>query len=120
MIGPVALVRKRIVKDSGFEQNDLDDPLGEHLMHRWKQWRTDILKLQNINISRFVKPIGFGNIVTWEIHHFSVASMTGYGSCSYLRLVNEKDRVHCSLLMGKARVVLRKPMTISRLELLLL
>ena len=75
------------------------------------------MKLQNINISRCVKPIRCGNIVTCEIHHLSDASTTGYGSCSYLRLVDEKDRVHCSLLMGKARVVPRKPMTIPRLEL---
>lgn len=52
-----------------------------------------------------------------ELHHFSDASQSGYGQCSYLRLTNENDQVHCSLVMGKARVTPLKPVTIPNLEL---
>lgn len=40
------------------------------------------------------------------------------GQCSYLRLVYSKNRVHCSLVVGKSRVTPLKPATIPRLELI--
>ena len=50
-----------------------------------------------------------------ELHHFSDASQSGYGQCSYLRLMDKKKRVHCSLVIGKARVAPLKLVTIPRL-----
>ena len=47
----------------------------------------------------------------------SDASGTGYGQCSYLHLVNDNNHVHCSFVMGKARVAPRKTVSIPRLEL---
>ena len=47
----------------------------------------------------------------------SDASQVGYGRCSYLRVVDKNGRIHCSLVMGKARVAPLKTVTIPRLEL---
>ena len=47
----------------------------------------------------------------------SDASGTGYGQCSYLRLVDDNNHVHCSFVMGKACVAPRKTVRIPRLEL---
>ena len=66
---------------------------------------------------RCFKPEGFGEVKTVELHHFSDASTEGYGQCSYLRLIDEKDQVCCSFVMGKVCVTPLKPITISRLEL---
>ena len=52
-----------------------------------------------------------------ELHHFSDACQNGYGKFSYIRLVDEKNRVHCSLVMGKSGVMPLKTVTIPRLEL---
>lgn len=52
-----------------------------------------------------------------ELHHFSDASTEGYGQCTYLHLTDINDRVHCSLVTGKARVAPLKLVTIPRLEL---
>ena len=52
-----------------------------------------------------------------SLHHFSDASELGFGQCSYIRMVDEKDRVHYSLLLGKSRVVPKKFISILRLEL---
>ena len=46
-----------------------------------------------------------------SIHHLSDASEQGYGQYSYIRMVDEEGRIHCSLLLGKSRFVL-----IPRLE----
>ena len=52
-----------------------------------------------------------------ELHHFSDASLAGYGTCTYLRVQDQQDNVHCSLVMAKARVAPIKVMTVLRLEL---
>ncbi|KAK3737868.1 hypothetical protein QZH41_019749, partial [Actinostola sp. cb2023] len=67
--------------------------------------------------SKCFKPKDFGRIVNTELHHFSDASTKGYGQCSYLRLVNENQRIHCAFVTGKSRVTPLKPVTIPRLEL---
>lgn len=51
------------------------------------------------------------------MHHFSDASEVAYGTASYLVLVNDQGRIHCSLLMGKSRVSPLKQNTVPRLEL---
>lgn len=44
-----------------------------------------------------------------------LAIQNGYGQCSYLRLVDDKGVVSCSVVMSKYRVVSLKPITIPRL-----
>ena len=41
----------------------------------------------------------------------------GYGAVAYLRLVDVFDRIHCSFVMGKARLAPIHEITIPRLEL---
>ena len=41
----------------------------------------------------------------------------GYGAASYLRLVDDKGRIHCGLVMAKSRVAPLKTVTIPRMEL---
>ena len=43
--------------------------------------------------------------------------MEGYSQCSYLRLINEQDQVHCSFVVGKAWITPLKHKTIPRLGL---
>lgn len=62
--------------------------------------------LKKIQIARCYVPANFGRVVKRELHHFSDASTTGYGQCSYLRLKNEHGNVHCVLVMGKSRLEL--------------
>ena len=52
-----------------------------------------------------------------QLHNKSDAPQSGYGQCSYLRLIDENGRIHCSLVMGKAHVATRETVTIPRLEL---
>ena len=51
------------------------------------------------------------------MHNFADASTSGYGQCSYLRVKDEDENVHVSLVMGKSRVAPTKITTIPRLEL---
>ncbi len=94
-----------------------DDPLPEHLRPRWECWRKDLVNLEKMQIARCYVPANFGKVVKRELHHFSDASTTGYGQCSYQRVKNEDGDVHCALIMGKSRVSPTKVTTIPRLEL---
>ena len=116
-ISPVILIGKQILQEMCADNLDWDDPLPEKLYSRWDKWRSGLKDLTMIKIQRCVKPKDFGTVTVAEMHHFSDASTSGYGQCSFLRLINESDRVHCSLLLGKSRVTPLKPITIPRLEL---
>ena len=116
-LAPYVLVGKQILQEMCRDGADWDDPLPEPLCQKWERWRQDLPQLASTKIPRCYKPEGFGKVVSAELHHFSDASMTGYGQCSYLRLVDEHGKVHCSLVMGKARVTPLKITTIPRLEL---
>ena len=84
---------------------------------RWERWRSELPALEKLKVPRCHKPNEFREIKTVKFLHFSDASQNGYGQCSYLRLIDSNDRIHCSLVMGESRVAPLKPVTIPRLEL---
>lgn len=73
---------------------------------------------ESSSVCRCIKPKGFGQITSAQLHHFSNASGSGYGCVSYLRLVNTKYEVHTSFIMEKSWVAPLKQTTMSRLELI--
>ena len=116
-LAPFVLTGKQILQEMCKQGAGWDDPLTGELQSRWERWREDLPGLASVKISRGYQPENFGKVVKYELHHFSDASSTGYGQCSYLRLINQKGNVHCALIMGKARVTPLRVFTIPRLEL---
>ena len=116
LVAPVLLEGKSILQElcrSGLDWDPIPDPV----QSRWEKCRTELHLLKNFSSPRCYKPKNFGRIVKTELHHFSNASSKGYGQCSYLRLKNDQGQIHCSLVIGKARVAPLKTVTIPRLEL---
>ena len=68
-------------------------------------------------MERCIKSRNFRTIIKISLHNFSDASEIGYGQCSYLRVVDENENIHCSLIMDKTRVAPRNFVFIRRLEL---
>ena len=68
-------------------------------------------------MDRCIKPVDFGTVVSRQLHSFCNACSSGYGQVTYLRIENDKGDLHCSFLMGKARLAPVKPTTIPCLEL---
>ncbi len=116
-VAPYVLNGKRILQEMCRQGSGWDDPLSPALSPRWERWQDDFVNLEKVNIPRCYVPAEFGKVVKTEIHHFSDASTCGYGQCSYLRMINVKDEIHCTFLIGKARVSPSKIITIPRLEL---
>ena len=115
-IAPFILEGKAILQEMCKRGVDWDDEVCDHLRPRWDQWKGDLRNLKAIHLPRCYKPPGFGPVSRVELHHFSDASTTGYGMCSYLRFISG-DRIHCTLVVAKARVSPTKVVTIPRLEL---
>ena len=116
-IAPLLLEGKGIIQDLCRCGVDWDDPIPDVVKARWERWRLELHVLQSFSVPRCFRPEDFGKVVKKELHHFSDASTKGYGQCSYLRLTDDSNNVHCSFVMGKSRVTLLKPVTIPRLEL---
>ena len=73
--------------------------------------------LQDMNVTRWIKPKNFDKVIHCSLHYFSDACKTGYGMSAYIRLVNVEGVVHCSLLLGKSQIATLKFISISRLQL---
>ena len=81
-----------------------------------KEWKKVITRLEHIDelyVRRCIRPDNFWKISDISIHHISDASEQGYGQCSFIRMVDEEGKIHCSLLLGKSRVV---PKCLSQFE----
>lgn len=116
-VAPFILLGKQILQQLCRDKAGWDEPLPEELRAQWELWLQDLLNLSELKINRCYIPTSFTDVKQYEIHHFSDASVIGYGECSYLRAINTDGDVHCSLVMGKARVAPTKVTTVPRLEL---
>ena len=110
MLAPLILVGKTILQESCRDGADWDDKVPE-------PFPEPLPLLSGLKIPRCYKPESFGELKSVELHHFSDASKDAYGQCSYLRLTDHSDHIHCSLVMAKSRIAPLKPVTIPRLRL---
>lgn len=116
-VATVLLEGKAILQELCRYDIDWDDPIPAEIQTRWRKWRSEIQELQSFAIPRCYKPANFAQVAKAELHHFSDTSVKGYGQCSYLRLIDEDGQIHCSFVVGKARVTPLKLVTVPRLEL---
>ena len=94
-----------------------DEIVQQDVQSDWAKWVEKMNQFENLAVSRCIQTADFGEIKSVTLHHLSDASENGYGQCSYIRLVDNDNRVHCSLLLGKSRVVPKKFISVPRLEL---
>ena len=106
-----------LVQDLCKRKFDWDDPIPQEDLTRWQAWMSELPKLEHFRVERCFKPRGFGEVESCQLHLFSDASEAAYGAATYLRMVSSSGDVHCSFVMGKARLSPLKPVTIPRMEL---
>ncbi|XP_026054611.1 uncharacterized protein LOC113040501 [Carassius auratus] len=116
-IAPLLLSGKLVLQEMCRNGTGWDDPLPKELQPSWEHWKADLVNLEKISIPRCYVPANFGKVIKRELHHFSDASNSGYGQCTYLRLTSKEGNIHCALVIGKSRVAPIKVQTIPRLEL---
>ena len=114
---PAILPMKVLLQELCKSKLDWDDPIPYDMEIQWKELLQQLPLLNSFSIPRCYKPEKYGSVVSARIHHFSDASEKAYGYVSYLRLVDDRDIVHCSLLIGKTKLAPLKSLTVPRLEL---
>jgi hypothetical protein len=117
---PFMLEARRIYLNLCCEKFSWDEEFFEEHLKLWLAWLLPVPQLIYFKVSRCYKPIGFGVVVDIQLHLFSdAAQKAGYGAVAYLRYENDGGQVHCSIVMGKSRVVPSKLVsTVPRLELI--
>ena len=116
-VSPFVLPAKVVLQDLCRRGLGWDEVVPEESLSRWQGWLYKLPRLQEFSIHCCSKPVGFGNISSSHLHHFSDASLMGYGAVIYLSLVNQGGRIHCAFIMAKSRLTPLKYISIPRLEL---
>ena len=116
-ISPFILPAKKTIQELCRRSIGWDENLPSDILTSWMKWMEDLPKLNHISLPRCMKPQGFGEVENVQLHHFSDASVDGYGTVSYIRTVDEHEKIHCSILMAKSKLAPLKQITIPRLEL---
>ncbi|XP_039548042.1 uncharacterized protein LOC120493481 [Pimephales promelas] len=117
MLAPVVLSAKRILQDLCRKDLGWDDLIPDLSAQEWRGWLKELWQLEKFEVDRCLKPMDFGEVISAQLHHFADACESGYGTVTYLLLNNIERKVHCTFIMGKARVAPLKTITIPRMEL---
>ncbi len=117
LVAPLVLPAKILLQRLCERKIGWDDEIEGNDLLVWQQWKDGLVKLSDFSVPRCYKPKDFGQVVSCQLHHFADASEVGYGTASYIRLVDTAGQIACSLIMGKARVTPLKKTSIPRLEL---
>ena len=116
-IAPYIMKAKLLLQDLCRKKLRWDTAITEQDRIQWFRWLEDLPKLETLQVDRCFKPNNFAEIKNAQLHIFSDGSRVGYGAVAYLRLADVFDRIHCSFIMGKARLAPIHEITIPRLEL---
>ena len=117
-VSPFVLPAKMIFQSLCRRKLGCDEEMPKEFVDQWNRWLSDLATIAKIKIPRCLKPCSdFKQPISAQLHHFSDASEQGLGAVTYLRLLDNDGKVHCSLLMAKAKLAPLKTTTIPRLEL---
>ena len=100
IVASLLLPVKKFLQELCKLQFGWDDLIPQDNFPSWKQWLDYLSNIENLTVSRCLKPENFGNLRSAQLYHFLDASEDGYGAISYLRLENTSVNFHCALLLG--------------------
>ena len=114
-VSPVVLEVKVFLQGLTRRKAGWDEEIISSESERWSKCFSLLPQLNEVSVPRCLKTHELAKLNV-EIHSFSDAPSLAYGACSYLRLIDENDKVACSFLIGKSRVSPIKAILIPRLE----
>ncbi|XP_025266081.1 uncharacterized protein LOC112638468 [Camponotus floridanus] len=111
---PVTMRAKILIQSAWLQKLDWDAPLPSTDALAWKSLLTQLPRLNEIRVSRWLGSDGSHSHV--DLHGFADASERGYAAVVYLRSSTQKGTtIH--LLNAKGKVAPVKPVSLPRLEL---
>ena len=116
LAGPVLIAGRMVFQEATRLKLQWDSVAPLELQKKWESWLLSLAELSGFKIPRCIKPTLFDDGIL-ELHHFSDASMSAYGCCSYIRCISGNGSVHAALITSKCKLAPLKSVTIPRLEL---
>ncbi|KAL0841423.1 hypothetical protein ABMA28_015107 [Loxostege sticticalis] len=113
ILSPTVMLGKVLLQKLWLLKLGWDDEVPNDITRAWNRFTSDLSILNSIRVPRYV--IG-ENPIRIELHIFTDASQTAYGTCLYIRTVGP-NQVSMKLLCSKGKVAPLKPVSIPRLEL---
>ncbi|XP_075977746.1 uncharacterized protein LOC142977620 [Anticarsia gemmatalis] len=114
-IAPCIITAKVLIQKLWIAGISWDDELPSGLQEEWRQYRTDLDKLVNFHIPRWIGKAESN--VAIELHGFSDASNVAYAAVVYCRIISSDGDIHSHLITAKTKVAPIKQLSIPRLEL---
>ncbi|XP_044760395.1 uncharacterized protein LOC123317848 [Coccinella septempunctata] len=114
LISPVIITAKIIVQKLWASNTGWDETVTPEIYTIWKAFCHQLSDLNKLKIPRQVTS---EFAIEFELHCFSDASESAYGTCIYLRSKTNSLGYQTRLLCAKTRVAPLKTVTIARLEL---
>ncbi|XP_065368962.1 uncharacterized protein LOC135961390 [Calliphora vicina] len=113
-ISPVVVKGKILIQQLWLEKIDWDDLVSPDSLRIWNEIITDLQKIQEIQIPRWIQFTPVDNI---QIHGFCDASKLAYCAAIYIRIETSSSVVFSNLLVAKTKVAPLASITLPRLEL---
>ncbi|GFU02373.1 integrase catalytic domain-containing protein [Trichonephila clavipes] len=117
ILGPFVIKLKCLLQELWTLGVEWDSELPPKLQHKWQQWSSEAEGLTEIKIPRFYLCNIDQEISKCEIHCFSDASKSAYGTILHLRFVTCNNEIETSFICSKSRVAPLKLLTLPCLEL---
>ncbi|XP_055918507.1 uncharacterized protein LOC129950600 [Eupeodes corollae] len=114
LINPVIVLAKIFMQQLWRLKLTWDEALPQEFYHSWLKFRKNLGELNNMHIRRRVF---FGHPANYQLHAFSDSSEDAFGTCVYIRSVDDNGTVRTNLLCGKSKVAPVRKVTLPRLEL---
>ena len=95
---PVILEANLLLQDLCKQKANWDSVISEGRV-RWSCWLEKLPYLRELRIPQCFTQVA---AASYEIYCFADAFLFAYGACSYLRIVDTKNFVHCLFLLGKS------------------
>ncbi|XP_075977354.1 uncharacterized protein LOC142977361 [Anticarsia gemmatalis] len=114
-LSPVVIVAKVMIQKLWLGKLGWDSEVPVNIAEEWIKYRKDLSYLQAIEVPRWFHITARCKEI--QIHGFSDASSTSYAAVTYLRVIDEYNKVHVVMIACRTKVAPVKQLTIPRLEL---
>ncbi|KAK0133432.1 hypothetical protein N1851_031063 [Merluccius polli] len=91
---PFTLTAKFLLQELCKRNLGWDEEVPLSIREQWTKWTAGLSQISEFEVQRCFKDKGFGQMMHAHLHNFADASDHGYGTVSYIRLVNTNNNVH--------------------------
>ena len=117
-LAPFIIRAKVLLQDLWAAGLDWDDPFGEALVRRSRNWFEELPELAQISVTRRLQPMKDEITISSSLQTFVDASEDAYGSVVYYRNVYPSGLITSVIVAAKTSVAPLRAISVPRLELM--